>query len=362
MKVCGHCSLHNSAAKNYCDRCGAPLAPGSAPTARPQSAASPAGDLVLPRTESAHSALSARAEDSAADLRRRDRRQNLYFLLALLALAAGGGAVYLDRHDPAREALAVAGQYLDALSRQDLPAAYALLTTAAQAHCPEADFRTGREGAAWTWSDAKIVRLESEAATIKYLLRVPGQPPREDFLAFQREGGRWRRPHNGQMLQKAQDALDRSNPDLALILAQEAARIDPRDPAARAFLCEAVYSRGIAAETERQCLQALDLSARQPSQLSAKSLRNIRAILGDTYKNSLHKYPEALAQYDAMLASPEGAETGRCEALLASADTRLALGRDSEAGRDLQAAAGCCAKPADLDFIRQRQARLPPGR
>jgi hypothetical protein len=295
-------------------------------------------------------------------LRRRDRRQEVRFWLPLLALAAVAGLIYADYHRPSKEVLRAAGQYLDALSRQDLPAAYGLLTSASQTHCAQAEFRTGREGTSWTWSDAKIVRLEPDAATVKYRLQVLGRPPSEDYLILMREDGRWLRPYNWVILQRAQDALDRSDADMALLLAQEAARINPRDPVAQGFVCEAVNSRKVAADAERECSRALSLSAEYPSQLSPKSLFHIRAILGDTYKNSLGKYPEAIAQYDAMLAVPDVAPADQCDVLLARADTRIAMGRTSEAARDLQAAAGLCAKPADLDYIRQRQAQLPPGR
>jgi hypothetical protein len=98
------------------------------------------------------------------------------------------------------------------------------------------------------------------------------------------------------------------------------------------------------------------LSQIYPSKLSLKSLYHLHAILGDTYKNALKKYPEAIAQYDALLAFPDLAPADQCDLLLARCDTRIAMGRNAEAAADLQTAAGVCTKPEDFDFIRKRQA------
>jgi hypothetical protein len=131
---------------------------------------------------------------------------------------------------------------------------------------------------------------------------------------------------------------------------------------ARGYLCEAVFYRKVPAETEQECSFALQLSKIYPSKLSLKSLYHLHAILGDTYKNALRKYPEAVAQYDALLAFPDLAPTDQCDLLLARADTRIAMGAGPEAAADLKAAAGVCVKPADLDYIRKRQAALPTQR
>jgi hypothetical protein len=127
---------------------------------------------------------------------------------------------------------------------------------------------------------------------------------------------------------------------------------------ARGYLCEAVYFRKVPEETERECAAALQLSQTYPSKLSLKSLYHLHAILGDTYKNSLRKYPQAVAQFDALLAFPDLAPADQCDLLLVRADTLLAMGKGDEAAADLQTAAGLCTKPEDLAFIRQRQSAL----
>jgi hypothetical protein len=207
-----------------------------------------------------------------------------------------------------------------------------------------------------------LTRLEHEAAVVKYRLLVKGQPAKEDFLIFLLEDGRWVRPYNWNLLQRVEDAFARDDPDMALILAQEAVSIDSRDPMARGYLCEAVYYRKVPEETARECAAALQLSRTYPSNLSLKSLYHLHAILGDTYKNALQEYPKAIAEYDALLAFPNLAPPDQCNLLLARADTRFAMGKDAEAAGDLQAAAGVCTKPDDLGYIRKRQAVLnaPP--
>ena len=124
---------------------------------------------------------------------------------------------------------------------------------------------------------------------------------------------------------------------------------------ARGYLCEAVYYRRVPQETERECSLALKLIKVYPSKLSLKSLYHLHAILGDTYKNSLNKYPEAIEQYNAMLSFPGLAPQDKCDLLLARADTQSALGKTPEAALDLNEASAVCANAADLDYIRKRQ-------
>jgi hypothetical protein len=394
-KLCGSCGFKNAVAKNYCDRCGTPmsLAPAGetpsaapAPEGLPQTAvrrsepAAPGGaplNIVQPPPGYAIPAALRRepgapapvpegqyipppppTEANLSRLRRRDTRRSMFFWGPVTAVLTAGWFFYYDYQRPMNAVPRVAARYLDALSSGDIQGAYALLSLEARAHCSIDEFRAWREDTPWTWSDLRLARLEPEASVVRYTLQVKGQPPKEDFLIFLREEGRWVRPYNWNLLQRAEESFARNDPDMALILSQEAVRIDPRDPMARGYLCEAVYYRKVPAETERECAYALQLSKSYPSKLSLKSLYHLHAILGDTYKNSLRKYPEAVAQYDAMLAFPDLAASDQCDLLLARADTRIAMGAGAEAGADLKAAAGVCAKPEDLSYIRKRQAAL----
>ena len=396
-KVCGNCSFQNAVTKNYCDRCGtpmtlepfsetaSPLGEAGSPTAARRSVAPPGPPppLNIVQPFPGHSIPSARrrqpgapapvpeghyvppppsTEASLTRLRRRDSRRSIFFWGPIAAVVTAGGFLYYDYHRPQDAIPRAAAQYLKALSEGNLPAAYALLSRASQTHCTLDEFRSGREDTPWTWSDIKLARLEDEAAVVKYRLLVKGQPAKDDFLIFLLEDGRWVRPYNWNLLQRAEYAFARNDPDMALILSQEAVAIDSRDPMARGYLCEAVYYRKVPAETERECAAALQLSQVYPSNLSLKSLYHLHAILGDTYKNALQKYPEAVAQYDALLAFPDLPPADQCDLLLARADTRIAMGKSAETAADLQGAAVVCTKPEDLAYIRKRQTalRAPP--
>jgi len=394
VKVCGNCGFHNAVAKNYCDQCGTPLplapAPGTSPDAIPQTAVRssgkapkgpapkitqpPPGGFAVPsagRMERPGPAYVPAGnyvppppptEASLTHLRRRDSWQKLYFWMPLFLIAGAAAYLYYDYYKPTKAIPRATAKYLDALSHLDFPTAYGLLSQKAQAHCTLEEFRNLREPKTWTWSDVQIVRLEPEAAVVKYRLSVENQPPTDDFIIFLLENGQWVRPYNWNLLHRAEDAFSRNDPDMALILAQEAVRINPRDPMARGYMCEAVYYRRVPAETANECALALQLSETYPSKLSPKSLYHLHAILGDTYKNSLAKYPEALAQYDALLAFPNLSAADKCDLFLARADTRIAMGRAAEADPDFQAAAAACVKPDDLNYIRKRQAGLAPPR
>ncbi|MCX5797175.1 MAG: zinc ribbon domain-containing protein [Elusimicrobia bacterium] len=396
-KICGNCSFQNAVAKNYCDRCGtpmilAPAAPSGAagPESIPKTAVRRSGappgppqplNIVRPPTGLSIPAALRRepgapapvpeghyvpppppTEANLSRLRRRDSRHSMFFWAPIAAVLTAGAFLYYDYHKPQSAIPRAATQYLNALSGGDLPGAYALLSHASQVHCTLDEFRAGREDAPWTWSDIKLARLEPEAAVVKYRLLVKGRPAKDDFLIFLIEDGRWVRPYNWNLLQRAEEAFTRSDPDMALILAQAAVNIDPRDPMARGYLCEAVYYRKVPAQTAQECAAALQLSQVYPSRLSLKSLYHLHALLGDTFKNSLKKYPEAVAEYDALLAFPDLAPSDQCDLLLARADTRIAMGKSPEASADLQTAVGVCTKPEDLGYIRKRQAALtePP--
>jgi tetratricopeptide (TPR) repeat protein len=255
----------------------------------------------------------------------------------------------------------VATQYLNALSRSDVRTAYSILSKEARARCSIEEFQAWRSQNPWTWSDLRLVQAESEAAVVKALIKVPGKTPSDEYLIFQREDGKWTRPFNWTLLRQAEDALSRNDPDMALLTSQAAARVNPRDALARGYLCEAFYYRKASAEILRECALAVKLARSYPSNLPASTLYRLRVILGDTYKNSMRQYPEALNEYDAALSFPGLSQTQKCELLLARADTLFALKRSPEAETDLRRAAGNCSRRSDLDYIRLKQAGREGG-
>src|SRR5262249_5219889 len=151
---------------------------------------------------------------------------------------------------------------------------------------------------------------------------------------------------------------DRGDPDMAMLLAQAAVSVDPRDPMARGYLCEAFYYRKVPLSAQKECETALQLIQKYPSKLSLKSLYHLHAILGDTYKNNLRVFDRAADEYSLMLKFPALSAEDQCQLLLARADTYAQMGRAQESMNDLTSAAGLCAKPEDQQFIQKKQAEL----
>jgi hypothetical protein len=164
-------------------------------------------------------------------------------------------------------------------------------------------------------------------------------------------------------MQKVEEAFDKNNADMGLVLAQAAATVNPRDPMARGYLCEAAYYRKAPEDTERQCLAAIDLSRVYPSNLSLKSLYHLHAILADTYKNALQKPDAALDQFAQMLAFPSISPADQCEILLARSEAYIALSRPGEALADANRAGQLCTAKKDLAYIDELRRKLnaPPN-
>lgn len=377
VKVCGGCGMRNSPAKNYCDRCGAAmaLAPvGHPPEQRPMppSAGEPPLTAIRriqppPAEESFQLPAAGRAKEhvpvpsevsgdikpvgdydpnaSLTVLRRKDRLKNAVFLLVFALLASFALRKFSILMRPEYVVPRRATKYLNHLRNGQYEQAYHMLSEQARRHVTQDEFATLRDPTPWSWSNVQIVRAEPEAVVVKYVLTLSGQPPREDLLQFIREDGDWVRPYNWTLLQKAENALERNDPDLAALLAKAAVDVNPRDPMARAYLCEAVFYKRVPTETARECETALKLHETYPSKLSTKSLYHLHALLGDTYKNSLRRYPEALREYNTLLSFPELTAADRCKLLTARAETLVALGRETEAAADYQAAQTLCQQP-----------------
>lgn len=378
VKVCGGCGAKNSPAKNYCDGCGAAMAlaptgrppeqrpnipspseseppltairklPSSKPPGPPPSGMPAAGgpqhvpppdlydNFVPPLQERDPNA-------SLTVMRRRDKVKNAGFLLILALLFSVGVRFWASLQRPEAVVPRLAAKYLDALRNADIEAAYLMLSDEAKKHVSREEFGALRDTTPWSWSDLKVVRAEADAVVLKYTLQPMGQQPREDVLQFILEKGYWVRPYNWSLLKKAEDALERNDADLALLLANAAVEINTRDPMARAYLCEAVFYRRNPVDTARECELALDLHEQYPSKLSTRSLFHLHALLGDTYKNALRRYPDALREYNTLLSFPQLTQADRCRLVSARAETLSAMGRAEEAQADANAAATLCA-------------------
>lgn len=407
VKICPNCEFKNSAQKNYCDQCGTEInlvqrsstesdGPPQTITRRPGQAIeqpkAPSEGMSLPqagrsrpafeedaeREESEAPAAAAPPPKAAPEKKKAVPISRPYLpsgvvylvksVLAILSMVVMGGAAMLVilnwRHELRPEVLVpkLARQYLDSLSRNDYATAYNMLSKGAKDNVTMDEFRLLRDTTPWTWSNLAIAKTEPDAVILQYDLQVEGRPSMRDTLVFVQEDGKWVRPYNWAVLRKAEEAFDRADPDLALLRAREAVRLDPRDPMARGYLCEAIYYRKLADQIENECKTAIELAARYPSKLSLKSLYHLHAILGDTYKNALRRFDAAAGEYTTMLAFPGISPEDQCDLLLARSDANFAMGKNDEALRDAITAEGVCTKPEDLKYIKHRKAEAQPPR
>ncbi len=208
--------------------------------------------------------------------------KSAFAILFLLSLTAGVLLLFLYQRQassPASSAPRAANRYLMALARADYAEAYGMLSISAAARGPADEFRRLRGPGEWSWANLKLVALEPDAALLSYDLSVQGQSPQTLYLFLVKENGNWVVPFNLNLLKDVEDAMRRSDPDLALLKSQEAVRVNPRDPMARAYLCEASYFRKLPEQARPACAAALELASKYPSNLSAQSLQHAQDIL-----------------------------------------------------------------------------------
>ena len=408
VKICPNCEFKNSTQKNYCDACGTEIRlvqggstaaqeppktltsrtafPANPAPPQPQ-AAPPQSGFSLPqagRTGQSFDAPEPKAEPAPAPAPRPSAERPArgvpmdrpylpggaaYFaksVLAILAMIAMGAAavmvLLLARRQRSADVLVprMAQQYLDSLASNDYATAYNMLTAGSRANCTLDEFRLLRDTTPWTWSNLALSKIEPDAVVMQYDLAVTGRPPIRDTLVFVNENGKWARPYNWPVLAKAEEAFERNDPDLAILKAQQAVELDPRDPMARGYLCESVYFRRVTDRVEAACKSALDLAARYPSKLTEKSLYHLHAILADTYKNGSRDLEKAVAEYGTLLQFPDISAADQCELLLNRSDALAGLSRADAARADLTAAQAVCTQPADLQYASKRLKELAP--
>lgn len=374
QKVCARCGFKSSAAKKYCDGCGAELAGFSAPDLPPlggpdtvipqtvikkaprkeppvpspettgfslpqagrsqQTFGTPAKPSPGPKTSGTSTVKPPRVGPSLLDRVQDFASEAIgrlgYFIksvLALLFLAALGlaGLIIFQQHRAAsRPEVAVMHALELQLERMrigDFETAHKMFTPAAQGLTTLEELRQSRETRDWRWSNPKIVALEPRMALIEYDLEVAGAPAEKDYMYLEKHGKEWLRPYNWTLLQSAEAALRTNAPDIAVLKAQAAAHVNPRDPLARAYLCESFYFRRLVAEAERECREAIAAASRHPSRVRGRTLRHLKAVLADSAR-SLGKTGDALALYNELLSVPDLPRRERCDALRARATIR----------------------------------------
>ena len=329
---------------------GAPMTPPPLPSAGRQSpdpfSAPVSGDLWAPPVAPADDAPKAPSWLPTV------RRLLTAGLVTFAVSASLVGAWYFNENSKPENAVQrAAHDYLEALRRRDYTAAYAMFSDSSRKYCTLDEFVATRDSETWTWSGLRIDHQEPGAILLAYDLKIAGAESKVDRVLFVEENRKWVRPYSWALMKKVEEAFDKNNADMGLVLAQAAATVNPRDPMARGYLCEAAYYRKSAMDTERQCLAAIDLARVYPSNLSLKSLYHLHAILADTYKNALQKPDQALDQFAQMLAFPNISPADQCEILLARAEAYIALSRPGEALADANRADQLCTRPQDHAYV-----------
>ncbi|NNN06275.1 MAG: hypothetical protein HKL90_10280 [Elusimicrobia bacterium] len=414
--VCGSCGTQNSLGKNFCDKCGTPLSasgsvapppvrppgagapdipatavfrlptPGQAlasplagtapmassgvPLALPGASLPPAKQALPPSAPTPTAATvgdlwnpaapPARATPSAPPSAR-ERWAPLINGAAIVmgvALAVFAAWRWQLSQRPEVQVPRLATKYLDALRAQNYDAAYAMFSDEARRSCTLDEFRAIRDTTTWSWSGLRIEHQEPGAILFAYDLQTPGSPDRTDHVLFTQEGERWTRPYNWVLMRKVEESFDRGDADRGLLLAQAAATVNPRDPMAWGYLCEAAYYRKSPTDAETRCVRALELAQIYPSDLTPKSLYHLHAILADTYTQALARPDKAVEQFSLMLGFPNISPEDQCQILLARAQAYRQLSRPGEALNDVTRGAALCTNPSDLAFIQKMRDAL----
>jgi tetratricopeptide (TPR) repeat protein len=400
-RVCAACGFQNSVAKNYCDKCGRSIvelgaiapppptrlpgaagtdipatvirrgpAPGAPPPPGPKAPSGPAAPPSSPAPfaqpgtgglDDLWAAPAPLAEESPSGPPPASTRARvLNAALMLLAAAAVGAAFLVWRRSQRPEILVpkLTARYLDALKAHDYSAAYGMFSDLAKKNCTEEEFRASRSDADWTWSKLRLAHVEPGAVLMEYDLQVAGQPDRTDHVLFTLENGRWTRPYNWTLMNQVEAAFENGDPDKGLILAQAAATVNPRDPMAWGYLCEAAYYRKAPTVAVPRCEKALSLARTYPSDLTLKSLYHLHAILADMENNALNRPDLALEQFAEMLSFPNISPADQCQIVLARAQSYAKLGRTADALADLDRGASLCANPQDQAYIQTARRTL----
>lgn len=369
-RVCGACGNQNSVSKNFCDKCGRPIGDlgPAAPPPQPALPGSPAANIpvtMIRRAEAGSTsglddlwtipAKPAVSDETVSRPRHTQLRHALNFLTAALGVAAAAYGIWFWQQNRRPDVMVpkLATRYLDALRAHDYTKAYEMFSPTAQKYCTEAEFRASRDDTPWNWSSLRIVHQEPGAVLMAYELQAARAPARTDHVLFTLEGKRWTRPYNWTLMRQVEEAFEKSDPEKGLILAQAAGTVNPRDPMAWGYLCEAAYYRKSPVDAAMRCAKALELAGVYPSNLSLKSLYHLHAILADTYHHSLGKRDLALEQFAQMLAFPDISPADQCQILLARSQLYSEISRPGEALADLDRGAQLCTDPQDLAYIQQ---------
>ncbi|OGR85714.1 MAG: hypothetical protein A3J74_10025 [Elusimicrobia bacterium RIFCSPHIGHO2_02_FULL_57_9] len=280
FKTCGQCGFRNSVQKNYCDQCGNPFAPGHDLPAAGRYA--PLMGITPPPIKPSTAARTTQRKPASQRwMAAAYRIRSIGSLIFLICLAFGLftlGLDYWKTVNPQKAVPRQAASYLTALSQGDYANAYYSLSSVARARCSLEEFRLHQSAVNWTWNGLNLIKKEPDLMMVEYYIAHPGKEPEKNYLTFVLEDGHWALPFNEHILKNVKKLFKQKNIDMALIRAQEALTVNPRDPVARAYFCQASHWHKLPAQAGRECALALKLHQDYPSQISPAALKHVRAI------------------------------------------------------------------------------------
>ncbi len=281
-------------------------------------------------------------------------------VILLLAISAGiYGVLWKQRNTPSRVLMKAAGNYLFALKEKNFGAAYEALSQDSKTSLSSDQFTELQEKGDWSFDDLEIKSLTEKWGFITYKL-YGANTSGDDWLHFINENGKWKRAYWWHHMSKIEDSLASRDFQTALQTANEAAKINPRDPLVNSYLCEAAYGLQRWETTIKVCLRTFQAAKKFRSRLEPKDLFHLHTLMADIYRNHLGKPEEALAEYNIMLAFPLLDADSRCDTLLARADTLLTGKKYSQAMTDYRDGADHCRNTHDKLYA-QRNANVLSG-
>jgi tetratricopeptide (TPR) repeat protein len=279
---------------------------------------------------------------------------------ALIGICVAAVAVFrfYESRKPEVVVPALAREYLESLRKGHYAQAYALFSPEAKKNCTESQLRSAFESTPWTWSNLNIVRREPDAFIFSYDKSLSGTRAQKEYLLLTQIGDQWEIPYNSSLIQAIEKSFNKADVDTGLAYAQIAKNVNPRDPIAWGYLCEAAYAKKLNSKIESYCLKALELANIYPSNLSPKSLLHLHAVMADTYHRKLNQPENAVQQYAALLAYPHLSREDQCQILLIRSQIYSDMSRPGEALNDLQRGATLCSAKKDVIFIQQMRENL----
>ena len=281
-------------------------------------------------------------------------------VILLLAVSAGiYGILWKQRNTPSRVLMKAAGNYLFSLKEKNFGAAYNSLSNASKAALSSDQFATLQEKGDWSFDNLEIKSLTGKWGFITYKL-FGTNTSGDDWLHFVLENRKWKRAYWWHHMETIENALAKRDFKTALQTANEAAKINPRDPLVNSYLCEAAYGLERWETAVKVCKRTFAAASKFRSRLGPKDLFHLHTLMGDIYRHHLGKPDAALLEYNIMLAFPLLDADSRCDILLARGDTFL-IGRNfSKALPDYQEATKHCRNIHDQAFA-ERNAKVLSG-